>query len=145
MSKKKVAVSKPKPKAQVVKNPMKKAKDTPVEKLEIMTLDQHVNADKEADEAQMDKNTGLLDSVSSVEVNKTKGRKSKEMVVTAEMEKAIEEAKDCIKDGMNKAEVARQAYGRLQGHERKQIVHVFMVGCGLTKAGAGTYCQNCKK
>jgi hypothetical protein len=74
-----------------------------------------------------------------------KTRKVKEMVVTPEMEKAIEEAKQLIKDEMNKAEAAREIYGMLKGHERRQIVHVFMVGCGLTKAGSGTYYQNCKK
>lgn len=76
---------------------------------------------------------------------KAKVSRKAELVVTPAMEKAIVEAKQDIKDGMNKAEAAREAYDALKGHQRKQVIHVFMVGVGLSKAGAGTYYQNCKK
>lgn len=69
---------------------------------------------------------------------------SKELVVTEDMTNAIAEAKRCVKDKMKKSEAAREVFDMLKGHERKQVVHVFIQGCGLSKAGASTYYQNCK-
>lgn len=86
------------------------------------------------------KGTDNTSEVTSVVV---KGRK--ELVVTDEMTNAITEAKRFVKDKMKKSEAAREVFDMLKGHERKQIVHVFIQGCGLSKAGASTYYQNCKK
>ncbi len=66
------------------------------------------------------------------------------MVVTNEMANAIIEAKRFIKDKMKKSEAAREVFDMLKGHDRRQVVHVFIEGCGLSKAGASTYYQNCK-
>jgi len=67
-----------------------------------------------------------------------------EMEVTAVMKSAITECKKLVRSGSSKAEAAREAFGVLKKHERRQVIHVFMQGCGLSKAGAGTYYQNCK-
>jgi hypothetical protein len=70
--------------------------------------------------------------------------KPNDLKITPAMEVAIAESKKLVLDGCTKADAARDVYAKLVGLERKQIVYVFMMGCGLTKAGAGTYYQNCK-
>ena len=73
------------------------------------------------------------------------GRARVEIEVTALMKSTVTKSKKLVKDGYSKAETAREAYSALPKHERRQVIHVFMHGCGLSKAGAGTYYQNCKK
>lgn len=73
-----------------------------------------------------------------------KPSEEKGIAITKAMTDAIERAKKTVKDGESKANAARDAYGMLGKHTRKQIIHVFMAGCGLTKAGAATYYQNVK-
>ncbi len=111
-----------------------------------MPVDTGITASESVDVDQPIKETDYLkspviapDTVSAV----VKGRK--EMEITSEMVDAIAEAKRSIKDKMKKSEAAREVFDMLKGHERKQIVHVFIEGCGLSKAGASTYYQNCKK
>ena len=70
--------------------------------------------------------------------------KRKEIEVTSEMKVVVVECKKLIKDGCTKAEATREAYSRLKKLERRQVIWVFIEGCGLSKAGAGTYYQNCK-
>jgi len=71
-------------------------------------------------------------------------KKATKMEVTALMKSTIVESKKLLKDGCSKAEAAREAFDKLSKHERRQVIHVFMQGCALSKAGAGTYYQNCK-
>ena len=73
------------------------------------------------------------------------GNKRKVMVITPQMDKAIKEAKQFMKDKWSKADAAREVFDMLKNHERRQVIHVFINGIGLSKAGAGTYYQNCKR
>lgn len=76
--------------------------------------------------------------------SKKTSEKGQDVTVTKVMTDAIEQAKKLVKDGESKANAAREAYMTLKKHTRKQVLHVFMAGCGLTKAGAATYYQNVK-
>ncbi len=105
-----------------------------------VTTSESVDVDQPITETGDLKSPDIAPDTTSVVV---KGRK--QMVVTSEMTDAIVEAKRSIKDKMKKSEAAREVFDMLKGHERKQIVHVFIEGCGLSKAGASTYYQNCKK
>lgn len=73
------------------------------------------------------------------------GNKKAEIIITEAMKKCIGEAKKLMEEGNTKADAAREVFDKLKGHERKQIIYAFIEGCGLTKAGAGTYFQNIKK
>lgn len=64
--------------------------------------------------------------------------------ITVEMKASAVESKKLIKDGCTKAEVARGVFANLKCLERRQVIWVFIEGCGLSRAGAGTYYQNCK-
>lgn len=105
-----------------------------------VTITDSAELDQTISEQDDSKGTDNAPDITSAVV---KGRK--ELVVTDEMTNAITEAKRFVKDKMKKSEAAREVFDMLKGHERKQIVHVFIQGCGLSKAGASTYYQNCKK
>ena len=42
-------------------------------------------------------------------------------------------------------DAAKEAFDQLSGYSRSQIIHVFMEGCSLSKAGASTYYQSIKQ
>ncbi len=134
MSSKKAPVKLRKPAQKKVEPAQEFPVDTGVSLVDSVELDQSIIEQVDS------KGTENTPDITSAIV---KGRK--EMVVTEEMTNAITEAKRFIKDKMKKSEAAREVFDMLKGHERKQIVHVFIQGCGLSKAGASTYYQNCKK
>jgi hypothetical protein len=75
----------------------------------------------------------------------SRGRKSVPVEITDEMKKSISTSAKLVKDGCSKMDAAREAYDQLSGYSRSQIIHVFMEGCSLSKAGASTYYQSIKQ
>jgi len=71
--------------------------------------------------------------------------KRESMVITDLMKSCIKDAQKMVKDGCTKAEASREVFDSINGLERRQVTHVFIVGVGLTNAGAQTYYTNCKK
>tara|TARA_B110000908_G_scaffold172552_1_gene240716 strand:+ start:6086 stop:6370 length:285 start_codon:yes stop_codon:yes gene_type:complete len=84
---------------------------------------------------------GTEKPVTSPKVGKS-GREK--MEITALMKSTVTECKKLIKGGATKAEAAREGFDLLPKYERRQVIHVFIEGCSLSKAGAGTYYQNCR-
>ena len=75
----------------------------------------------------------------------SRGRKSVPVEITDGMKKCISASAKLVKDGCSKMDAAREAYDQLSGYSRSQIIHVFMEGCSLSKAGASTYYQSIKQ
>lgn len=75
----------------------------------------------------------------------SRGRKSVPVEITDVMKKCTSSSVKLVKDGCSKMDAAREAYDQLSGYSRSQIIHVFMEGCSLSKAGASTYYQSIKQ
>ncbi|WP_147299961.1 hypothetical protein NR756_04800 [Alloalcanivorax xenomutans] len=69
-------------------------------------------------------------------------KQTKQMVVTKKMQDAISESKKLVIDGASKVDAAKEVLSILKGHTKKQILHVFVEGVSLTRAGAHTYYYN---
>ena len=75
----------------------------------------------------------------------SRGRKRMPVEITDEMTKCVSASVKLIKDGCSKMDAAKEAFDQLSGYSRSQIIHVFMEGCSLSKAGASTYYQSIKQ
>ena len=71
----------------------------------------------------------------------------KDFEIDEAMRRIVTECKEKVKNPLaeSKMKTAKSAYKQLDGYNRKQILWVFMEGCGLTKNGAATYYQKIRK
>lgn len=65
-----------------------------------------------------------------------------QMTITKKMQEMIIESRKLVTDGASKVDAAKEVLSMLQGHTKKQILHVFIEGVSLTRAGAHTYYYN---
>ena len=103
---------------------------------------------KEQKEQRSDSNkekAELINTLKPQAKTSSRGRKSVPVEITDGMKKCISASAKLVKDGCSKMDAAREAYDQLSGYSRSQIIHVFMEGCSLSKAGASTYYQSIKQ
>jgi RNase H-fold protein (predicted Holliday junction resolvase) len=75
----------------------------------------------------------------------SRGRKKIPIEITDEMKNCISASIKLIENGCSKMDAAKEVLDQLSGYSRSQIIHVFMEGCCLSKAGASTYYQSIKQ
>lgn len=75
----------------------------------------------------------------------SRGRKKIPIEITDEMKKSVSTSIKLIEDGCSKMDAAKEVFDQLSGYSRSQIIHVFIEGCSLSKAGASTYYQSIKQ